>query len=247
MIIRYNFIDGRMGARFLDLVEEQDSGGTLAAKSYYGHDFVYGNLFLQVTGYASDGAIHWDGDHYGGGRATASNTRLYFYDNTWVYKGTYNQYDKGPIFSIQDAGDDCPSGSLTSLIDVRNNIFYSMGTNPKFLHLASCGNTNMVLQNNWISPQWDTCSWAACSGTITGTNTFTSPANNDPGFVDIANFDAHLFSTSSALGKGAALAAEVTNNALGLDLTPNEQYLYHQQLTARTLIGAGSDLGALGQ
>ena len=56
--------------------------------------------------------------------------------------------------------------------------------------------------------------------------------------------DVHLAGGSSAIGSGGSLAPEVTNNALGLDLTPTQQYVYHQQVTARSTSGAGSDVGA---
>lgn len=253
-IIRYNYIEGQMGARFLDLVEDQDATPTLQSKSYYGHDFVYGNLFLQVTGdtNSGSGAIHWDGDHYAGGRATETDTRLYFYNNTWVFRGDETWYPH-TIFSVQDAGDNCPSGTLTSKIDVRNNIFYSfaktIGSNPIPLAWASCPNTNIDLYNNWTSPGWSLCNWGgsgSCSnGIITGTVNVVSPSNNNPGFVDIDNYDAHLLSNSSAIGIGGSLAAEVTSNALGLDLTPMYEYVYHNQVKVRANSGAGCDAGAL--
>jgi hypothetical protein len=249
-VIRYNYIEGQMGGRFLDLVEDQDAYPTLANMPYYGHDFVYGNLLLQTVGDANSGipAVHWDGDHYAGGRATAANTRLYFYDNTWVVRADPT-YRGQTIFSVQDAGDNCPAGALTSKIDARNNIFYGYavtpGGTPDFLAWASCANTNIDLANNWISPGFATCSWAACTGSITGLNTSTAPTNNDPGFVNIGAYDAHLTAGSSARGIGAALAPEVTNNLLGLDLTPNKQYVYHLQYAARLIAGAGADAGAL--
>jgi len=49
---------------------------------------------------------------------------------------------------------------------------------------------------------------------------------------------------TTAIGIGGALAPEVTNNSLGMDLTPTQQYVYHQQVTARATSSVGSDAGA---
>jgi hypothetical protein len=81
-------------------------------------------------------------------------------------------------------------------------------------------------------------------GTTTGAQNLFAPAENTPGFVNMAATDVHLAGGSSAIGSGGSLALEVTNNALGLDLTPTQQYVYHQQTTARSASGAGSDVGA---
>jgi hypothetical protein len=62
--------------------------------------------------------------------------------------------------------------------------------------------------------------------------------------VNLAGNDFHLAAGSSAIGQAGALAADVTSNPLGLDLTPSFQYLADQQLEARSASGPGSDLGA---
>ncbi len=114
------------------------------------------------------------------------------------------------------------------------------------MFLAGCGIENFLLGNNWISPGW-TYAWSAAHsyrGTTTGAQNLFSPAENKPGFVNMAANDVHLAGGSSAIGIGGSLALEVTNNALGLDLTPTQQYVDHQQTTARSASGAGSDVGA---
>ncbi len=65
----------------------------------------------------------------------------------------------------------------------------------------------------------------------------------DPGQPSAARF----FSRADAAvrGRGGPLAPEVTNNVLGLDLTPKQEYLYHSHVAPRATAGAGSDLGAL--
>jgi hypothetical protein len=225
-VIRYNYMEGEMGGRFLDLVEDQDSNGTIAALPYYGHDFVYGNLFLINHDDANTGSpvIHWDGDHYAGGRATTPGATLYFYNNTWVID--QNTYVNGGMFSVQDAGDDCPS-TITGTIDARNNIFYMMDPQGGAgdLWWASCANTNMNFANNWVTgPMAGNCgpgSWGGgvCNGTFTGTQSnFISTGT--PNFTDLPNDDVHLTAESPVLGLGAALAPEVTNNTLGGNYTP---------------------------
>lgn len=248
-IIRYNFIEGQAGARLLDLVENEDAGPTMDNLPHYGHDFVYGNLLLQVTGDQNSGigTIHWNGDHWNGGRATKAGAKLNFYHNTWVYRHDM-EWNPLPIFSVQDAGDNCQDSAITSVIDARNNIFYaykatSNGTDQE-LAWASCEITNIDLFNNWVSPNVETCSWGACTGVINNFNTSISPNNNTPGFLDVNNYDVHLLASSSAIGVGAELSPEVTNNVLGLDLTPYYQYVSLDSVSERTSYGLNSDLGA---
>jgi hypothetical protein len=71
-----------------------------------------------------------------------------------------------------------------------------------------------------------------------------APAGNDPGFMSLAGGDFHLTAASSAVGLGGTLAAAVTSNSTGLDLTPTQQYASPQHTIARLSSGSGSDVGA---
>ncbi len=144
-----------------------------------------------------------------------------------------NQSDiwKFPLFHVHQGGFACPA-SVPGVIDARNNIWVNLPRTPGAptgeMFLAGCGIENFHLDNNWISPGWTYAFSASGSyrGIATGAQHLLSPAGNNPGLVN------------------GSLAPEVTNNALGLDLTPAQQYVYHQQGMARSASGAGSDAGA---
>lgn len=85
------------------------------------------------------------------------------------------------------------------------------------------------------------------TGKATGSDQLVSPADNNPGFLGVRENDVHLMPVSSAVGMGGPLAPQVTMNELGLDLSPNEQYVYHTTWVPRAAFGPGSDAGAFGR
>jgi hypothetical protein len=247
-VVRYNYIEQPVGW-MLDLVEAENGAPTISSRPYYMQTFVYGNVLLNTApSTTSANAIHWNGDHGPGGRADIGG-KLFFYNNTFVMVRNESDIWKFPLFHVQQGGFSCPA-SVPGVIDARNNIWVNLPRTPGAptgeMFLAGCGIENFLLGNNWISPGW-TYAWSAAHsyrGTTTGAQNLFSPAENKPGFVNMAANDVHLAGGSSAIGIGGSLALEVTNNALGLDLTPTQQYVYHQQTTARSASGAGSDVGA---
>jgi len=247
-IIRYNYVEQPAGW-MLDLVEAENSAPTIPSRPYYMQTFVYGNVLLNTApGTTSALAVHWNGDHGSGGRADIGG-KLFFYNNTFVMVRNQSDIWKFPLFHVHQGGFACPA-SVPGVIDARNNIWVNLPRTPGAptgeMFLAGCGIENFHLGNNWISPGW-TYAFSAGSpyrGITTGAQHLFSPADNNPGFANLAANDVHLAGGSSAIGIGGSLAPEVTKNALGLDLTPAQQYVYHQQGMARSASGAGSDAGA---
>jgi hypothetical protein len=249
-IIRYNYIEQPAGW-MLDLVEAENSWPTIPSRPYYLQTFVYGNVLLNTgaPGPTSANIIHWNGDHGSGGRADIGG-KLFFYNNTFVMVRNESDVWKFPLFHVQQGGFSCPS-SVPGVIDARNNIWVNLprtaGTPTGEMFLAGCGIENFHLGNNWISSGWTyvfSASGGSYRGITTGAQNLFAPADNKPGFVNLAGNDIRLAGGSSAIGIGGSLAPEVTKNALGLDLTPTQQYVYHQQVTARSASGVGSDVGA---
>jgi len=246
-IIRYNYIEQPVGW-MLDLVEAENGAPTISSRPSYMQTFVYGNVLLNTApGTTSANTVHWNGDH-GAGRA-AIGGKLFFYNNTFVMVRNQSDIWKFPLFHVQEGGFSC-SASVPGVIDARNNIWVNLPRTPGAptgeMFLAGCGIENFYLGNNWISPGWTYAfsGYGSYRGITTGAQNLFSPADNKPGFVNLAANDVHLADGSSAIGIGGSLAPEVTNNALGLDLTPTQQYVYHQQGIARSTSGAGSDAGA---
>ena len=146
---------------------------------------------------------------------------------------------------------ECGSAALNGRADLRNNLIAVLprtaGSQPLGLQFGYCGDANYDFGTNWVSPGGTT--WAS---SVTGTSSLMSPSDDDPGFANLPGNDFHLTASSSAYGVGGALAPAVTSNALGLDLSPSQQYVYPHTTptpswTPRTMSGARSDLGALGR
>ncbi len=239
LVVKNNWIEG--GAHLLDLVDAEDSYGLAGADPGYKQTFVYGNILIDTAGPGNSSNLV----HYGGDSGVDAEYRLgtlYFYNNT--------------VF-IQGARRDSPDARYSTEVfrfdsnaqigDIRNNIFYSMG-DPALPDVEATGLTLMdstggtaYFSDNWISPGWST--WRnddnSAGGTVTGTNSFISNAENDPGFVDQGNFDFHLSDSSQALDQSGPLVAAAIGHQ-----EPSSQYVVHQGHTARDVIGTALDLGA---
>jgi hypothetical protein len=247
-VIRYNYIEQSEGGWDLDLVEPENGWDTLGSRATYKQAFVYGNVFVNEN--LGLDFFHWNEDHgLGHGRAEQTGGKLFFYDNTVVvvanksdapYPGAFQ------LFNVNQGGFDCSMGAVAGRIDVRNNIFAFLprtaGQPIPELDFGYCGWENFDFGVNWVSPGYQV--WHQGGANATGTSNIFSPAANDPGFVSVSANNFHLAVGSSAIGKGGPLAPEVTNNFLGLDLTPTLQYLPDRQVEPRSASGAGSDLGA---
>lgn len=147
------------------------------------------------------------------------------------------------IFNATFGGYDCPTGRLSGVIDVRNNIFavlpFEAGSPASQIRFGYCGLENFDFGVNWVSP-----GWTVHGGAVSGESNLPSPANNDPGFVGTGRSGFHLAARSSARRTGGNLAREVTSNAHNLDLTPPLQNVPHQRVEERRVIGPGSDMDA---
>jgi hypothetical protein len=242
-VIRYNYIEQSLEGYDIDLVEPQESYGFVHNKPTYKQAFVYGNTIVSDS--IIQNMIHWNEDHYANvGRATLSGGKLFFYDNTVVAMADATGWKPTHVmFNGHYGGYDCPPNPLPGVIDVRNNIFAALPRTPGAavpqIRFGYCGKENFAFGKNWVTP-----GYTVNGAMVTGASNLVTPASNNPGFLRPAGNDFHLAAGSSALGIGGALAPEVTNNSLGLDLTPTQQYVYHQRATARASSGAGSDVGA---
>ena len=239
-VIRYNYVESAPSGWMLDLVEPEGALDAVGAKPTYAQTFVYGNALVNR---ASRNVVHWNEDHQiGNGRATVAGGTLFFYQNTVVTIA-----DIGPtpfsMFNTTYGAYDCPPTAPPGVIDVRNNIFAMLpqtaGASPATLKFAYCQSQNFSFGKNWVSPGWT----SGTSGTVAGAANLIVPSVNNPKFVNPAAGDLHLLSGSSAIGIGGALAPQVTANAIGLNLSPLFQYVYHQQVGARPA-SAAPDTGA---
>ena len=241
-VIRYNYIEQPQGW-MIDLVEPENGDPTLSSRPYFKESWVYGNALL-YTGAIDGPLIHWNEDHnMNRGRADKGGT-LFFYNNTFAITRDEPDIWKFPLFSVHSGGWSCPS-STPGVIDARNNIWANLPRTPKsgtaLMFLAGCGVENFVFGKNWISPGWTMAFNRKYAGKAVGLSEFMSPPNNDPGFVDLKKNDVHLIPGSSAASLAGPLAPQVTRNTLGLDLTPNLEYLYHTRTSPRS---SDSDSGA---
>lgn len=248
-VIRYNLIESAPAGWMIDLVEPQESYDALGSKQAYKQAFVYGNILINKGNYEAN-MVHWNEDHQANqGRATLSGGKLFFYDNTVLTVA--NQSDIGwdadssavDMFNVTYGAYDCPPGVLPGVIDVRNNIFAMLprtaGSPVPRVRFGYCGKENFNFGKNWVTPGFE-----VHGAQVTGTANLVAPASNLPSFLNVATNDLHLAAGSSAIGIGGALAPEVTQNALGLNLAPTMQYVYQLRGALRESYGIGSDAGA---
>ncbi|MDB5339826.1 MAG: hypothetical protein JWN70_5445 [Planctomycetaceae bacterium] len=239
LVVKNNWIEG--GAHLLDLVDAEDSYGQAGADPRYQQTFVYGNILINLSGPGnSSNLVHYGGDS--GEDAIYRTGTLYFYNNTVFIQGSREGTPDARYTTEVFRFD-----SNAQIGDIRNNIFYAMG-DPAYpdvaatgLALMDSGGGTAYFANNWISPGWATWrndqNWT--NGVITGTDSFISNPENDPGFVDPANFNLHLSDFSQALDQSGPLVVA----AIGQQ-EPTDQYVVHQGHTARDVIGTALDLGA---
>lgn len=238
LIIRNNWIEG--GAHLLDLVDAEGSYNQAGADPRYQQTFVYGNVLLNTSGPGNaSNLIHYGGDS--GDTSIYRKGTLYFYQNTVVIQGTRTG-DSARWFTNVFQFD-----TNEQVADIRNNIIYASGdpdqpnAEPTGLALFSNSAGTAYLGDNWISPDWHT--WrnddAPQGASITGTENLQTNADNDPGFVDLANYDLHLTSTSPAIDQAGPLPSV----AQGAQF-PSSQYVVHQGHADRTILGDALDFGA---
>ena len=222
LIIRNNWIEG--GARLLDLVDAEGSYNQAGTDSRYQQTFVYGNVLLNTSGPGNaTNLIHYGGDS--GDHSIYRKGTLYFYQNTVVIQGSRSG-DAARWFT-----DVFQFDTNEQIADVRNNIFYASGdpdnpgAEPTGLALFDNSAGTAYFGDNWISPDWHI--WrnddAPPGASITGTDNLQTNAENDPGFVDLANYDLHLAANSPVIDQSGTLHTA----AQGAQF-PSSQYVVHQ-------------------
>jgi len=237
-VIRYNYFEDNAEAGWmLDLVEPENGWDVIGTSNLYKQTFVYGNVFRKARNHFL--MIHWNGDNSAEtkGRATIAGGKLLFYNNTVVdVSNATDEWDGYYHFvSSRGGSGDCLSQAMPGIIDMRNNIFASIsaGSGQLVPSFDDCDNANHAFGANWAQTGYDLGTIA----TRTGASNIISGAN--PAFTSATNY--HLLQTSPVINTAGPLPPEATNNYLGLDLTPNMEYVAHLQTQARTNIG---DLGA---
>ena len=175
---------------------------------------------------------------------------LYFYDNTVVTIANQSDAWRTDMFELDTTG---------QTVYAANNIFYNAAATPGdsptlFEFSGDTGNINFS-PTNWVSPGWLASESAeggiSYAGTITGTSTFFSPSNNNPGFVNLSGEGAappdnyQLVNGSNAIGIAGTIPSSWTT-ATDWPGLPTEQFVppstyFGGSGTARTSV---ADIGA---
>lgn len=211
MVIRYNWIDS--GDRLLDLVDAEDSA-IIRSDPNYNKAFVYGNILLKNT-YSGQTTkvVHFG---YDGKKTYVRTGPLQFYNNTFV------SYLTAVTYLIR--------GSTSAVkTDCYNNILFVTAAGSNLQISYNAGTVN--LSHNFMK-----AGWVKGPGVVNDDG--TQVLGNDPGWVDFANQDFHLVSTSPCVNAGKDLPPIVLpdNNVVS-------QYVKHCQIEARPVHGA-LDIGA---
>jgi hypothetical protein len=231
-IIRYNFVEG--GGHLLDVVEAQNySGTTLTLGSFY-QTYVYGNVLYNTDNQPNGAAA--TPIYYGNDTLPSPYDRngvLYFYNNTLV-----DQVNQGGnlyrlnLFDLAEA---------SNAVDVRNNIIYNIpatsgGNTPEINLLSNWGVG--YFGTNWITQGWNPARPdQTFSGYLAGAANVISNAQNNPGFVSLANQNFQLASGSQCLGLQGLLPGNV----------PAILYQYVGSLQPGQALSSVTNLGAFQQ
>lgn len=237
-VVRYNRIEE--GAHAIDLVEAEDFPIYALAQAAYRTTLVYGNQIIKSSGTGS--TIHYGGDHFGSapgahwGEPFFRQGTLYFYNNTVRLTATSGT---GQLFQVS---------TTLERVEAWNNVFvFDAGITYPALRANQDVNTAywtpggiVNLGRNWISARWaDSDPYHTVPGQVLGqANMVAGPAAPvDPAtLVPLAGsavIDAAQTAFSSAVA--AALAAHPVAYQLDTQFNPR----------ARTVLGAGVDLGAI--
>lgn len=239
-VIRYNWIEQSLEGWDMDLVEPEASRHAVGQKPEFSQTFVYGNA-IRSRGVAYPNIVHWNEDQQGSrGRATKPDGRLFFYHNTIAIVPDRDGAEYFSIFNATWGGYDCADPAPLGKIDARNNIIAVMPPSSwqrsPPIRLGYCKHENVQLGPNWISPG------ALRDKNVEGWQHALSQSGNDPGFASVEDFA--LKEGATAAGAGGELAAEVTANHIGANLSPIYRMIGMDKLGMREKIGVGSDLGA---
>ena len=214
-VVRYNFIEG--GNRQLDLINAEDSI-LIANDPSHDETHVYGNVLVEYDLDGNRQMVHYGEDTNTGVR----DGTLYFYNNTMASFRS----DRNSFFRVS-GGDPC-------VLDLRNNIIYSELYREDYIELTSDDSRKgtVNLRNCWLKTDW------VPGGRLTLNNYGGNVEEMNPQFVDEANNDFHLASTSNCIDAGTTLDPAVLpdNNVVS-------QYVYLASYEARP-VDATIDIGA---
>jgi len=209
-IVRYNWIEG--GVRQVNLVESYDYA-EIRDDPRYGHDRVYGNVLIMLANSQGNETFLFGGDM---GTAYEQYYRigpLQAYNNTVISKRT----DQSRLIRLKTAAQSA---------NMVNNI-YHVPTGTCIILSSSIGTCST--SHNWFQSGYN-----LSGATEDGTNI----SGTAPGFVDYANGDFHLTSSSPCRDAAGALPSEVLP-----DYDVVEQYVKHQGHETRPDDGS-LDIGA---
>lgn len=233
-VIRYNYFDDSSELGWmLDLVEPENGWDAIGTTNLYKQTFVYGNVFRRTKNHGI--LIHWNGDNSANthGRAVVDGGKLFLYHNTLIDIGNTVDDYQGYYYIVSSRGGagDCLSQVMPGIVDMRNNIFASQSAGNGYLipSFDDCDNANHAFGKNFATTGYGLGTVATRSG---DSNIISGPT---AGFIGADDY--HLSSGSVAINSSGALPPEATSNYLGLDLTPDFEYI--------NLVRAGyEDLGA---
>lgn len=250
-IIRYNWIEAH--ARALDLVEMEDQipyntsdPDEAPNKPYYGIDYVYGNVIINdqnLPGGASYRPIHYGADNAGeqtdGGAAMipgpTHRKKLYFFNNTFI-SNINGAAARNFIFQVS---------ARDIVVELWNNVFYLAGEVP--LHWTQHAGTLNFRGTNLVYRIGGTLTNAQYDANASNVliNNIGTILQNDPKLLSVSatSRDLSLTDTSPALDVATGIPAGLSHD---LTIYPVEFQPRRAANggTARTVIGAGSDLGA---
>lgn len=211
-VVRYNYIEPGRYAHALDLVEPEDSALLMINEPNFADTYVYGNI-INAKNPNTGTLVHFGGDlnELGG---IYHRPTLHFYNNTVSVRMDQRAAWRKSVFQV----------SVNSSVYAGNNIFYNASITPNATPTELVLATefgDLTLGSNWISPGY-TESYTY-TGTVSGLGNLITIPGNDPDFVDEANGDFHLLSTSGAIDQGETLnvpSAYTVDNQLAGKLDP---------------------------
>jgi hypothetical protein len=231
-VVRFNRIEE--GARAVDLVEAEDFPGYALKDPAYRTTYVYGNQIKKSGDTGS--VIHYGGDHYGSslgaswGEPIFRKGTLYFFNNTMHITGS-----SAELFQLD---------TTEEKAEVWNNVFvFDASVKAGFRSMRASREVGagwtpggiLNLGRNWISSGWaDSDIYHPVQGQLNGAGNLIVGSTLP---IDLATMMPLLSSAVLDFGQAAPAAAST--------MTVSHQLTTGFAPIARTVKGAGMDLGAL--
>ncbi len=205
LVVRYNWIES--GNRQLDLVDAEGSA-VLVNDPRYRETHVYGNILIEPDGAGNSQIVHYGGD-----------------------SGTTEEYRKGDLYFYNNTVISTRSGN-TTLVRLSTNDETAHVFNNVIFNTASGSNMAMIdgsdifnMNHNWLKSNWQDCH---CSPSGVVNNFGNLIEGSDPGFINFANQDFKLQSSSTLINQGSVLP---THFFFDNDVT--NEYKKHQSSQTR--------------